>query len=521
MEELDFKKDFLDYDWLKKGNIEVRSQNNRTIMYSYLKIEQPDFETLKEWISKQQNKKSEKSKNESSKHVKISKNNHENIEFTNVYQVNGETSGRFIYDKSPSVKFKSKKLKECIKISRYNLILKLMEEMSSKTSFRSFDNLSLFGGLRNITNDLSFAIGGTNIVDNVDPLNVRVMFLLNQYILKNNININTKEYALLRGLMHDVLLVQSNQIKLRASLNTFHIMSILGFDYLFDIDSFCLYLEALIKTISTGIKSYIEKFWRVVHGFSNIRNPKEIICNEISNCKNKSQWVTSLEEVYSIIVFLHKKHNINPPHIENHTLNRGLYFNLHNDALTLFIVNDLRNAYIHRDSPISGADKEELDIQINQEKRTLTRYNFFYSNKLINKRGLDNDFKNYLINESIDLSNADELDLLYYRIKWRVPAELNEILDYYHYPTLFTFGLPQKSHIELKREMLGNKSTFSYQEYKQKVLNIKTSSIKVISKIGYRKISIFNLSDCMWSLFDTLKRLLKAFLIKKLYNKEL
>jgi len=32
MEKLDFKKDFLDYDWLKKENVKVRSQNNRTIM---------------------------------------------------------------------------------------------------------------------------------------------------------------------------------------------------------------------------------------------------------------------------------------------------------------------------------------------------------------------------------------------------------------------------------------------------------------------------------------------------------
>ena len=37
MEKLDFKKDFLDYDWLKKGNVNIRCQNNRTIMNSYLK----------------------------------------------------------------------------------------------------------------------------------------------------------------------------------------------------------------------------------------------------------------------------------------------------------------------------------------------------------------------------------------------------------------------------------------------------------------------------------------------------
>jgi hypothetical protein len=490
MEKIDFTKDFLDYDWLKKRNVEVRCQNNRTIMNRYLKIEKPDFETLRRWIMEQHNDKSNKKNNNLSKTTKT------------------------------IVEFNSKKLKKSIKISLFNLIWKLSSELSSKTSFKDYNNLSLLGGLSEITNDLSWAIGGREILDDVDPLSVRVMFLLNQYILKYNIDLITKKYALIRGLMQDVLLVQSNLIKLRASLNTFHIMSILGFDYLFDIDSLCLYLEMLINTIVTGIRSYIEKLWRVVHNFSNERDIKNKIAKEIPNCYDK-KWITSLEEVYSIITVLHRKHNINPPSIKNQSLNPGLYFNLYNDATTLFIVNDLRNAHIHRDSPVSGANKDDLNIQINENEIVLTRYSLYYSIPFIKKGSIIGGFKDYLTNEDINLSNVDDLDILYYRTKWRTPPELNEILGLFQMPTLFTPDLPERSHIELKWKIPGNNETMEYQEYKQKVLNVYSTAIKDMNITGFRQISIFNLSDCIWSLFDSLKRLLKSFLIKKLYNKEL
>ncbi len=519
MEKIDFTKDILDYDWLKKGNVDVRSQNNRTIIINrYLKIEKPDFETLRKWILEQHKDNSESTNNNSTNTEKISLSNQNDDKITGLYQINCESSKRYIFDKSPTVEFKTKKLVDSIKTSRFNLIMKLKSELSSKRNYRDYDGLSLFGGLSEMTRDLSCAFGGTEILDDVDPLSVRVMFLLNQFILKNRIDVITKEYALIRGLMQDILSVQSNLIRLRASLNTFHIMSILGFDYLFDIDSLCLYLETLINSIATGIRSYIEKLWRVVHDFSTTRNSKKTISNELPNC---GHWITSLEEIYSIIITLHRKHYIKPPHIKNRTLNPDLYFNLHNDATTLFVVNDLRNAHIHRDSPVSGADKEELEILINKEQRKLTRYKFYYSRKLMNKESLDGDFKKYLINQDVDLTNANDRALLYYRVKWRAPPELKEILHLHHYPTLFTTDLPQKSHMELKWEIPGINETFSYQEYEQIVLNINSSPIKDINKIGFCRISVFNLSDSIWSLFNTLKRLLKAFLIKKIYNREL
>ncbi len=350
------------------------------------------------------------------------------------------------------------------------------------------------------------------------------MWLLKQFILKNAIDTNTQKYALIRGLMQDIILAQSCLIRLRAGLNVFHVISVLGWE-IFNFDGLCLYFETLTNTIIVSIRSFIDKLWRMTHNFFLNKDKKitATIQNEIPNCNKFS--ITSLERVYSIISTLHNVHKISPYQRDRH--NFGLMFDFTN-ADTLFLINELRNNYIHGEpSPnISGVIRRDYITSEETPKRS-SRYDIYISTTpLIKIKNLDNsgykDFRKFLEKQGLDLSKLDYWDVLEKRILWRAPPEIQDTIKFDHFPDLYSSSIPlvvkEITHIE--REEKGNMEVIQYFEHDKKILECMITQLKSAEISGYYKISLYNLSDCMWSLFDTLKTLLKVFLMKKLYNKE-
>ncbi|MBD3227599.1 MAG: hypothetical protein GF329_05360 [Candidatus Lokiarchaeota archaeon] len=138
--------------------------------------------------------------------------------------------------------------------------------------------------------------------------------------------------------------------------------------------------------------------------------------------------------------------------------------------MTLYVINKLRNAHIHSDSPISGSEKEELNLKINTEKKKLIRYNLYYSETFF-KQNLDKDFENYLKKKGIkDIKKLKDYDLLYYRARWSYPSIiLNKILDLHHNPKLISSDLPQTNTLELHFQEPGNLETLYYLKNQQKI----------------------------------------------------
>lgn len=293
-------------------------------------------------------------------------------------------------------------------------------------------------------------------------------------------------------------------------------MNILGYGYLFYLDGLCLYYETILNPIFVSIKSLIERFWRITHNFflGSNKELKEIIKTEIPNCQNDSRWMGCLEEIYSIINCLYREHGIIP--FEKQDKNFDLFLDYSN-AETLLLINIIRNSYIHSDPRTSsGIEKEDLKIIVNKQPFTFTIYDFFISNpKLFHK--IDGGFKQYLIRKNLNISAID-LDDAYYqevvlkreRILWRAPSIMEDMLKYTHNISLYGIYRPSgKIHIFGPHE---------YYEYNQEIVDYNEITLKDVQREGEVKISLFNLSDCLWSLFDSLDRLLISFLMKKLYD---
>jgi len=124
-------------------------------------------------------------------------------------------------------------------------------------------DIILADGLYEISLNLTLALEDLNNNVGKRKLNeINVISFLNTYLTKENIKPYGNKYGIIRGLMQDIIFIESNSNLLRGGLNVFHLMTLLGWKSAFKFEGLTLYFETLINNLVIGIKSFIERIWR-------------------------------------------------------------------------------------------------------------------------------------------------------------------------------------------------------------------------------------------------------------------
>lgn len=500
----------INYSWINQKNTIFRSLPPEFIIEHALKIDYPTFDILRKWINAEKNnpmRGSQEEVNERKLREKLKK---------GIYtkQKKEEDSFRYLRDFSPTVEFKSDQYNRPLKLSRHMFLSKLRHDISSKFNEMFGSAIQITRGLYQISLNLDMALNELKYNIQGKELNkVYVISFLNLYAIKRNITPQDIKYGIIRGLMQDITFVELNGNRLRVGLNVFHLMTLLGWEDAFKFEGLCLYFEILINNLVIGIKSFIERLWRFTHNFSVKKNIPKEIKKEFTGLNKSNKWITPLETIYSILERIEKGYDFKEFILKDPTIKLNFDYN---NGETLFLLNSLRNSYIHS-SPksISGVDKEELVIQKNSEIQSYDIYNLYISSPVLIKNKDNKDFSEFLKENGIITSNIDLSDLftqkeiLKYRIKWRAPRILNNMLDNISSPGIHeNFPIESIVGIELPELKI-------FYPYPRKILKRETKPIKEIGDQRKQKISIFNLSDCLNSLFSFFKNLLKLYILNE------
>jgi len=500
----------VNYNWINQKNTIFRSLPPEFIIKHILKIEYPNFKILKQWIIDEKNDPMGVSnyKNKDIIKKKIKK------KIYNIKKKN-ENYYRLIGDYSPTVSFKSNLYEFPLKLSRYNLLNLLRKDISSKFNEMFGSDIILADGLYEISLNLTLALEDLNNNVGKRKLNeINVISFLNTYLTKENIKPHGNKYGIIRGLMQDIIFIESNSNLLRGGLNVFHLMTLLGWKSAFKFEGLTLYFETLINNLVIGIKSFIERIWRFTHEFFNIKYIKKEIKKEFRDRNCSDKWITPLEIIYSIIEKICTKYDIEKFNQNDSQIK--LHFD-DNNGETLLLLNNLRNTYIHSiPKSISGVEKEKLISQIQSGIQIYEIFNLYILSIPLIKNLENLDFKNYLNTNNINTSNIDLNNseiyrkTVKYRIKWRSPTIINNMLDNIESPNLYE-KIPGDIFIgvEIPEEKIVYLSP-------RKIIGRITKQIKEIDFQKSQKISIFNLSDCIDSLFSFLKNLLKFYIINEI-----
>lgn len=140
------------------------------------------------------------------------------------------------------------------------------------------------------------------------------------------------------------MFIESNLNRFRGGLNVFHLMTLIGWESAFKFEGLCLFFETITNNLVVGIRSFIERLWRFTHDFSTIYSKKSVIATEFKEKAYSENWITSLEELYSVVDIIDLNYNFEK-FIENFP-SINLNFDYNNGEI-LLLLNKLRNTYIH------------------------------------------------------------------------------------------------------------------------------------------------------------------------------